>query len=164
MTRSPMVWGASLACALGGAFAGHAVGSTPVLMPSELETYYQNHESSAGFDNARTALPDHYPLVTRAGTVPVAALSDRGLYSQRRYQATIMAADYGPMENSDPVPSDQWRDDALATDIPGDGMNTQAREPADNGVEPLTLAAGPAAVEPVGKAKIVNVAAMMAMR
>ena len=32
--------------------------------------------------------PDHYPLVTPRGTIAVADLSERGLYSQARYRST----------------------------------------------------------------------------
>ena len=165
MSKSPMLWGAGLACALGGAIAGNALGSAPVLDRSTVATLYQTHETAEPIMRDGEMPPDHYPLVTKAGTVPVGELSMRGLYSQRRYRAFAYAADYAPAE----VHVDEWRydedwrpqasDQALAVGDP-------APEAADAGEaeEPLQLAAGPASIAAEGQAKTVDVNAALAMR
>lgn len=159
MTIALHVLGAGLACAVGGAIAGNALGSAPVLDRSTLTTLYQSHETVAKAESDRT-LPDHYPLVTRAGTVPVAALSERGLYSQARYRA-FMAVDDAPRQ---PEPAawepENWAEPAppapeQATDEPA----FEEAEPA----EPLQLAAGAAGVTATGGAKLVKVSAALAM-
>lgn len=152
MTISPMLWGAGLACALGGAIAGNALGSSPVTDRGAIESFYQMHESARRNSKGQRALPDHYPLVTRTGVVPVAQLSDRGLFSQRRYRPLDTFPDY-------PVPN--------ASDSPGQSvvqavetveMSAVPSEPA----RPLALANGPAQV--MGHAKIIHVQASLAMR
>lgn len=88
MISSPTLWGAGLACALGGAIAGNSLGSTPMTDRFEIEAFYQSHEPTVIADRPeRRALPDRYPLVTRNAVVPVAELSNRGLFSQARYRA-----------------------------------------------------------------------------
>ena len=164
MTKSPVLWGAGLACALGGAIAGNALGSTPPLDHSIVASFYQTHETSEQPARDNEPLPDHYPLVTKAGTVPVGELSMRGLYSQRRYRAFAYAADYGPSD----AHVDEWRyredwrpqvtDEALAIGDP-------VPEPVPSeAAEPLQLAAGPASLAPEGQAKTVDVNAALAMR
>ena len=103
MTNSPLLWGAGLACALGGAIAGNALGSTPVADRSAIAMFYQEHATASDGSQDAHALPDHYPLVTRSGVVPVTELSERGLFSQRRYQpvfAAIAEADYAPIQEA----------------------------------------------------------------
>ena len=166
MTKSPMLWGAGLACALGGAIAGNALGSTPVLDRSTVADFYQVHETAE--PTARQGEPprDHYPLVTPSGTVPVGELAMRGLYSQRRYRAFAYAADYAPseMDVEEWQPNDDWRprarDEALAIGDPKPEPAGNESEPA----EPLQLAAGPASIPGEGKAKVVDVNATLAMR
>lgn len=164
MTRPPMLWGAGLACALGGAVAGSALGSTPMLDRSTIAMMYQEHETAPVAESARDALPDHYPLVTKAGTVPVGELGMRGLYSQARYRAYLYAADYTPEEIAVDDGQEEWRmtsADPTAIDEP----TTQPAAATDTeGSDPLQLAAGPANVESTGHAKLVNVNAALAMR
>lgn len=154
MTKSPMVWGAGLACALGGAIAGNAVGSTPIIDRSVFQTYYQSHQATIGSEAEQRALPDHYPLETRSGVVPVAELSDRGLFSQRRYRSFDIAADYSMAD---------------AADGPGESFVTDAGlEVGENPLaspEPmpqLALADRPAQI--AGSAKMISVEATLAMR
>lgn len=92
MTQPPVFWGVGLAFALGGAIAGNAIGSTPITDRSTIAMFYQSHDTAAAEQPDRRALPDHYPLVTRSGVVPVAELSDRGLFSQARYRSFVAAA------------------------------------------------------------------------
>ncbi|WP_205958281.1 hypothetical protein [Qipengyuania sediminis] len=150
------LWGAGLAVALGGALAGNALGSVPILDRSTLQTYYQSHDDSMG-EEPDEVLPDHYPLVTPEGTVPVAALSERGLYSQARFRAFAHAysGDPGPAPLPDyPEPAEAAAEArpvlAMAEDPP-----TAAEAPAP---APLRLAAGPAAVAAAGQAKLIDVA------
>lgn len=109
MTRSPMLWGAGLVCALGGAIAGTGLGSSPVAASATTE-YYQKHETSAGREStaAVAVMPDRYPLVTARGTVPVEQLSERGLFSQARYrvidrQAFVEPDSYGAGDYAAPI-------------------------------------------------------------
>lgn len=151
MTMSPMPLLAVLACALGGAIAGNAVGSSPVTDRSTVETYYQSH-ASAPLDVAeQRALPDHYPLVTGRGVVPVAELSDRGLFSQARYRRLEAFVDYPSMEG-DVGPGENFIDGE-----PGD-LGPPVPEPPP----PLELARGPAQLP--GGAKMIDVQAALAMR
>ena len=83
---SAMFWGLGLACVIGGAAAGNAVGSAQPLTRSALTQLDEPDDRAAPPLPTRKPLPDHYPLVTRQGTVPVAALATRGLYSQARYR------------------------------------------------------------------------------
>lgn len=162
MTKSPILWGAGLACALGGAVAGTALGSAPVLDRSFLGTYYQAHNDGAMDSREVRALPDHYPLVTRSGTVPVEQLSERGLFSQARYRSFFAMADSAPVEfdeaRYEPEPEPPT-DEALSI---GDPPRAPALD--ETRAEPLALAAGPASVTAVGEAKAVDVAAALAMR
>lgn len=169
MTVSPMLWGAGLACALGGAIAGNALGSAPPLDRSTIATYYQTHETTEGLAPEGERPPDHYPLVTRSGTVPMGELAMRGLYSQARYRAYLYAADYKPAEAvyQEYQPGEEWRDAptraalALGDPAPEPGPEADAESEAS---EPLQLAAGPASVDPEGRAKLVDVNATLAMR
>lgn len=171
MTMSPMLWGASLACALGGAVAGNALGSTPILDRPTIGSFYQSHEDSvSGREAEDERPPDHYPLKTRAGIVPVAELGMRGLYSQARYRAVAYyqpveytAADYGlaePIERHD-----------VAIDTAGSGYDRPAEvSPVPESAAesepppPLQLAAGPATVPAEGRAKMIHVPDVLAMR
>lgn len=163
MTKSPMLWGAGLACALGGAIAGNALGSTPMLDRSTVADFYQSHETTEKEAAAGEPLPDHYPLVTKAGTVPVGELAMRGLYSQRRYRALAYAVDYVPSQVhvAEWRYTDDWRpqseDKAVAVGDPAPEPDVQ-----DQASEPLQLAAGPASID--GQAKTVDVSAALAMR
>ncbi|HEU4820446.1 MAG TPA: hypothetical protein VFS87_04740 [Qipengyuania sp.] len=155
MTRSPMLWGAGLACALGGAIAGNALGSTPVTDRSAITTFYQTHQSAIAAQHDQRALPDHYPLVTRSGVVPVAQLADRGLYSQARYSSFLAAAGYAADIDDDPGPGLEETDPAVSQHAP---PTAAAAVPP----EPLDLAQGPAQL--AGRAKIIDVQATLAMR
>lgn len=98
MSRSPLLWGAGLVCALGGAIAGTSLGSSPLVAASATAEYYQQHEFSSARlpDAGAAAMPDRYPLVTPKGTVPVAQLSERGLFSQARYRVIDDHIDIAP--------------------------------------------------------------------
>ncbi len=167
MTKSP-IWGAGLACVLGGAVAGNALGSTQPLDRSTIQTFYQSHEMAEGRAEEAVRPPDHYPLVTRNGTVPVGELATRGLYSQARYRAYLYPAEYAPAEvgYEEYRPGEEWRDaptrEALALGDPH--VQTEDAMTESDGAEPLQLAAGPANVESVGQAKMVDVNAALAMR
>lgn len=109
MTKAFILWGTGVACVLGGAATGTALGSTEVADRATLEMYYQSHENGSAVMGraADRKLPDHYPLVTRSGVVPVEQLADRGLFSQARYRdfdesgddmavAVYADSDFGP--------------------------------------------------------------------
>lgn len=111
MISSPITWGAGLACVVGGAIAGTALGSTPVIERASVAELLPQTSAFAA-DIAPTIrseqLPDHYPLVTRRGTVPVDQLAERGLYSQPRYRAFYAPLDYEPLSA---IPDDYHIDD-----------------------------------------------------
>ena len=162
-----MLWGAGLACALGGAVAGNALGSTPPLDRSTIAMMYQSHETALPDQVERAPLPDHYPLVTRSGIIPVAELATRGLYSQARYRAYLQAADYALYQPS----TDEYRYDGEQAGYTIEDASVRtadaevAARPASHEAEPATplqLAAGPVAVE--GRAKLIDVGATLAMR
>ena len=168
MTKSPMLWGAGLACALGGAVAGTALGSTPILDRPVSGSLYQSHDDTASQGQGERQLPDHYPLVTREGTVPVAQLAERGLYSQSRYRGYYYA-DYTPPEAQldEYRPGEEWRDEATREAFAMADRAASpdpASEPETQAGQPLQLAAGPASVESQGEAKLVDVNAALAMR
>lgn len=153
MTKSPILWGAGLACALGGAIAGNAVGSIPVADRSAVEMFYQSHQTAYADRQGQRALPDHYPLVTRKGVVEVAELSDRGLFSQSRYRAADVAATYADAGDPGPAPEASYSESPQPA-----ATLAEATAPA----EPLSLARGPSQVD--GQAKIIDVQATLAMR
>lgn len=167
MSRSPMLWGAGLACALGGAVAGTALGSTPILDRPALGTYYQSHETAPGSSTAEgRVLPDHYPLVTREGTIPVAALADRGLYSQRRYRALYPS--YDTTEAQFAEASYQVEADEPQFSSHSAGLSVGDPEPEQaaptEAEQPLDLAAGPSTLTAAGRAKTIDVETALAMR
>jgi hypothetical protein len=154
-----MLWGAGLACALGGAIAGNALGSTPITDRAAIATFYHTHQTATAGRPDQRALPDHYPLVTRNGVVPVAQLADRGLYSQARYSSFLAAAGYAASIDDDPGSGlEPVSEDAdIAASQPASPMVADAGPP-----EPLDLAQGPAQL--AGQAKITDVQATLAMR
>lgn len=172
MPQSPILWGAGLACALGGAIAGTTLGSSPLIAAGTSAAYYQSHESGVGQDGEGRVLPDHYPLVTRNGTVPVSQLSDQGLYSQARYREMYgSASDTGDRYAFADVPADEPRFQR-ADQSASIGEATAPREaeyapvPAAAPPPPLALADGPATVSSAngGSAKMIDVRAVLAMR
>lgn len=169
MTRSPILWGAGLACALGGAVAGSALGSTPMLDRSTIASLYTVHDTAYGHKAAADAPPDQYPLVTREGTVPVAELGTRGLYSQARYRAYAYAMNRLSAETE----TAEWQPDAQFAHYESSDEGPRggdAEIPVEAGhdeqvrSEPLELAAGPATVTAPGHAKLIDVQATLAMR
>ncbi len=155
MNKSPILWGAGLACALGGALAGNAVGSTPVTDRSTIAMFYQAHKAAFADRDERRALPNHYPLVTRNGVVEVAQLSDRGLFSQSRYRPTHAAVAYASADDRDPGPG---LEEGYASSPAQASPIIEASAPA----EPLSLAQGPSQI--AGQARIIDVQAALAMR
>jgi hypothetical protein len=151
------------------------LGSTPVLDRPTAGTFYQQHETAYNATAEQEALPDHYPLVTRDGVVPVAALSDRGLYSQNRYRAVAYAVDYTPSEaiaqaDYEPAPVRYSSDDeGLSVGDPAPLSRAAAIQPAvattpaNAPQAPLALAQ-PAAVQSNGTAKTINVEVALAMQ
>lgn len=154
MTNSGILWAASIGCALGGALAGNAVGSTPVTDRSAIEMFYQLHETAYAERQDESVPPNHYPLVTRSGVVPVAQLSDRGLFNQARYRSYDIAADYASGD-AGPGFVDSY-------DVEPEAPRVEATAVEQSASQPLSLAAGPAQV--AGHAKIIDVQATLAMR
>lgn len=170
MSHSPVFWGIGLASALAGAVAGTSLGSSPLIAADTSAMYFQTHRTSTGSASAggNAALPDRYPLVTREGVVPVAALSQRGLYRQARNTAVdapapAMAYDRG----SDITVERAARQSAEDSNRVSDERFEQVMEAHGDGVAtpapPLALAKGPVVVaHRTGSAKIVSVADALA--
>ena len=154
MTNSGILWAAGLASVVGGAIVGDALGSSPVTDRSVIEMLYQSHETAIADHRDDSAPPNRYPLVTRSGVVPVAQLSERGLFSQARYRSHDIAADYA------------FRDPGLTFvdtyDVEPEARRVEATAMEPSTVQPLSLADGPAQV--AGQAKIIDVQATLAMR
>lgn len=165
MTQRPIFLGACLACALGGAIAGTSLGSTPVLSPADAAdpansaVAQQAPSATLASSSAVELTSDHYPLVTPRGTVAVADLSNRGLFSQARYrsQDAAVATQLASF------------DDAGDTAAPprASAGEQSAPQPPDNSLTqptaPLALRQGPAQLYPArGQARSVHVAAMQA--
>lgn len=166
MPVSPMTCGAALASVVAGALAGDALGSAQMLDRSALGAYYQSHEDAKPAEaNRDERPPDHYPLVTPTGTIPVAALSTRGLYSQARYQAVAYADAYQPVEFT----AVDYEPDLGPDVVDSSSLGNSDPEPTPNPVavskpkEPLQLASGPTSLEPAGRAKVIDVQAALAL-
>ncbi|MBO6767490.1 MAG: hypothetical protein JJ901_04180 [Erythrobacter sp.] len=76
-----------LAVVTAGAVSGSAIGSTPMLQRS-VASHIPEAPPNAGVGDfkldTRKRPPDHYPLVTPTGTIPVAALASHGRLRDRR--------------------------------------------------------------------------------
>ena len=162
MIASPLTWGAGAACLIGGAIAGTALGSTPVIDRTSIAAFYsqeQDTSSPMAPDSPEKQLPDHYPLITARGTVPVEQLSERGLYSQTRYQSHYSYAEYEPYDEA--VPADYHIDDYapprqepryvardLSQNVGAEAprLARRAESPPADVVVPLKLAEGPASI------------------
>lgn len=172
MSQSPMLWGAGLACALGGAIAGTMLGSSPLIAAGTSAVYYQDHSSDDELkDPEERLLPDHYPLVTRQGTVPVTQLSDRGLFSQARYRAIFTPTDptggYARADLPEHEPRFERADrSADLGEAPAPSHLASGTTVVSDASPPLPLANGPATLPAAngGSAKMVNVSAVLAMR
>ncbi|WP_375289909.1 hypothetical protein [Qipengyuania sp.] len=178
MISSPLTWGAGAACLIGGAIAGAALGSTPVIDRASMGAFYAQEQDTSPpmvTDSAGEQLPDHYPLVTARGTVPVEQLSDRGLYSQARYQSHFSYGEYDPYDET--VPADYHIDDYapprqepryVARDLSQEAGAKSARQtqravPSPAGVVvPLRLAEGPASIGQAVQPLNIKVSAQLA--
>lgn len=157
MIRPPILWGVTLACALGGALAGNALGSTPVSdRDPSVPAFYQSHETYTASAHEGRAPPDHYPLTTRNGVVPVEQLSDRGLFRQARYRPLHAVAVYAAAYVDD--------DPGQGFDEGGDAaeLETSAAGAAPSASEPPDLARGP--LQSAGQARFIDVQATLAVR
>lgn len=161
--------GAGVACGLSGAVAGNALGSVSVLDRSTLAAYHQSHGSLDAASPGR-ALPDHYPLITRTGIVPVAALSERGLYSQPRYRRFAYAGGPGTApeigEPEGDAASSYAGDTYVADQDPSSDQNDEGvtLASAEAAPAPLQLSTGPIGFDRTGQAKRIDVSMTLALR
>ena len=85
MKFAPHILGAVAVVGVAGALSGATIGDSPVLKKAHSDTMPEAPIVRAG-DNARLAAqnpPDHYPLKTAKGTVPVEELALRGRMRDR---------------------------------------------------------------------------------
>jgi hypothetical protein len=112
MKGTLMLLGACLFAPLAGALAGNSLNTTPLQPAGDPLATIPRHESDftgniafGGFD-----IPDHYPLVTRHGTIPVEELTFHGrlrgqdIYAPREPDAG--EADVPATDNLAPTPDD----------------------------------------------------------
>ena len=99
-----MMLGACMLAPLVGGFAGAAINTTPLMSAGDPLATIPQHESDFSGDIAFGGLdtPDHYPLVTPQGTVPVEELVFHGGLG-RRYEPDDAAPRYAA---SDPRPAE----------------------------------------------------------
>ena len=94
MKITPQLLAAVAVVAIGGAVSGAAIGDSPVLPRSSQETLPQAQvafvPSSPRSSSERP--PNHYPLKTQEGTVPVAELALHGRYRDTAHARSMMRA------------------------------------------------------------------------
>ena len=136
---------------LGGMLTGEAIGETPMLQKRGHEFAIPQTPAPSLTSNARAAsrnTPDHYPLVTPEGTIPVAELAFHGRLREQRMDrfdhgdTTRLDADYDNF-------FDEAEVDALATGPavtrePIEQSNVSAPAP-----KPRSTPAGAVIVEPL---------------
>ena len=111
----PRWYAAALVVSVAGAVGGAAIGTTPVIERGEGATPPDPYEPGPG-EIARDRgepLPDHYPLVTPTGTVPVAELALHGRLRSLR-QGRWDAAAAVPLDAPYPDQLDEAAIDRLA--------------------------------------------------
>jgi hypothetical protein len=149
------------ACALA-SFTGAVSGANINTHPLQKATIGSDEiaRPAIAFDPADTghdsfALPDHYAMTTPEGLVPVAALSTRGIYSQRRYglqEATFVA----PPAPTYFAPEPQITDRGAGAD--------ETDTAASPSAGPSSTGSPPPADQADGEPRLIDVAAVLASR
>ena len=85
MQLSPWILGAGPAVLIAGVAGGAALGTVPPMQQRGVHELLPQAREIAFAGQPQADLPDHYPLITRAGRFEVGDLALRGLYSQARY-------------------------------------------------------------------------------
>jgi hypothetical protein len=118
LLSSPSILTAVGAVAIGGAVAGATIGNSPVLskgIGTSLPEQRINYAADAGLGETGVHTPDHYPLVTPDGTIPVAQLSLRGRLRDTRGSWNAREPDYIPLDADHPGEyPDQYSEAELA--------------------------------------------------
>ena len=137
---------------LGGMLTGEAIGETPMLQKRGHEFAIPQTPAPSLTSNARAAsqhTPDHYPLVTPEGTIPVAELAFHGRLREQRMEwfdqgdTTRLDADY-----------DNFFDEAEVENLANGPAVT--REPIEQSdvpapaPRPRSMPTGAVIVEPLG--------------
>jgi hypothetical protein len=164
MDLSPRLLGVSAAVLVAGIAAGAALGTVPPMQQRGTAEWLPEARPVAFAHRRQADLPDHYPLVTRAGTIEVHELGERGLYRQARYAWRQLDAYYPEEEDwaghdsdavAEPQPAVVY---AAATDTGAPSWRQPEPEAATAPLEPVGAAV--AEVTP----RIVDVAAELARR
>ena len=94
MKITPQLLAAVAVVAIGGAVSGAAIGDSPVLPRSSQETLPEAQVSFVPGSHKTSAErpPNHYPLETKDGTIPVAELSLHGRYRDTAHARSMMRA------------------------------------------------------------------------
>jgi hypothetical protein len=98
MNLSPGILGVSAAVLIAGVAGGAMFGAVPPMQQRGIHELLPEARTVAIAYRPQGELPDHYPLITRAGRYEVEELGERGLYSQRRYNYRAVYADYYPQD------------------------------------------------------------------
>jgi hypothetical protein len=155
MELSPRVLGVGAAVLVAGILGGAALGTVPPMQQRGVQDMLPEARPVAADHRAQGDLPDHYPLVTRAGRFEVHELGERGLYSQARYAYRDAYAYYSEGD---------WDQAGYEADFAAEQEPTvvaATEPPADDPTAPLEPA-GPAVAEVTPR--IIDVAAQLAAR
>jgi hypothetical protein len=163
MDLSPRLLGVSAAVLVAGIAAGAALGTVPPMQQRGTAEWLPEARPVAFAHRPQADLPDHYPLVTRTGTIEVHELGERGLYRQARYAWRQLDAYYPEEDGTDAgyAPREgAAQEQPVAVMAQAQGAASWERESG----------AATAPLEPVGAAvaevtpRIVDVAAELARR
>ncbi len=139
---------ALFAVVLGGMMTGAAIGETPMLQKRDHEFVIPQTPAPQGSRTASRNTPDHYPLVTPEGTIPVAELAFHGRLREQRMEwfdqgdTVRLDADYDNF--FDEVEVENLANGPAVTREPIEHSNIRAPTP-----EPRSMPAGAVIVEPL---------------
>ena len=173
MKITPQLLAAVAVVAIGGAVSGAAIGDSPVLPRSSQETLPQAQIAFAPSSprSSSERPPNHYPLKTQEGTVPVAELALHGRYRDTAHARSMMRAKEAELRPADYAENyyDEAEVERLAhadayVQHPAQAqtMTTRYTEPQQTDVAPVQQAPADAVEMRVGNAKSIDVAAALA--
>lgn len=150
MKATPMFLGACAFASIAGALSGATTNTVPIRNGGIGMDMLPERAIASAFDRsqARSALPDHYPVITPSGRIEVAELSMRGLYAQQRF--AWRSENYAPVP--EPAAYEEPATDWIEPSVPAiDAV------PVATPVQPLDLSSPSSE----GFAKTIDVAAAL---
>ncbi|GMM92626.1 hypothetical protein [Qipengyuania sp. MTN3-11] len=140
--------------AIGGATAGMSIGASPMVAKGigGSESFGREDGAiSSAFYEPRPRQPDHYPLVTPQGTVPIAELALRGRLRNNRSGADWSEPEYIPAEDDFPDQYSLAELDDLARWEPEPGY---ASGRPNDAAPPVRVHRGAESAAPVGTMQV----------